>query len=279
MSGLRSGATYGPGPALVDPSIIADGGGHSWALHVCAHPGNLRDMATPMRAAINVVDMAQADGDSVALPPATGGQLTYIENRTPHAVTVWAASGTQDTIFSAGASQSSTSYTLPSNSMTMLVSTPGQWAIPPSNWSGGLGVTDGSNAGAGQIGEYLTAQCLSTAAVPLTTGVDSVVTTLQLSAGDWDAWGSSGFSVTNNNQTFLSGWLNPAGSSRPSIDQMGGNYTAPLMSNQVSTVISPLAAMRISTSSPSTVTLGATATFAGGGTVAAWGKIMARRRR
>lgn len=323
MSGLRGGSTYSPGPSLQDMSIIADGGGHSWALHVCAHPGNSADTATPMRACLNVVDHAAHAGDAVALPPAIGGQLSYVMNRTANDISVWPAAGTTDAIYGGSGTFTLTPLMLPAGSTAMFVSLPGQWAItstpppPPdvdtqvpeaptdglayvrsmlawvnadaryyasSNPSSYInighartGVSDGSDATAGQIGEYRTAQRLSTAALPLTTGTDAVVTSLALAAGDWDVWGSIGFTLTNNNQTFVSGWLNPAGSTRPSIDQMGGNFTVPVMSNQNSQVVSPMAALRVSSAAAVTVTLGATATFAGGGTCAAFGKIMARR--
>lgn len=127
MSGTRGGTYYSAGPALQDMSIIGDGGGHSWAIHVAAYPGNNQDTATPMRAAINVVDTAARNGDSVSLPPATGGQLCYVENRTGLAISVWSAPGTQDTIYS-GASDAPMA-TLANEAMVMFVSTPGQWAL------------------------------------------------------------------------------------------------------------------------------------------------------
>lgn len=53
-----------------------------------------------------------------------------------------------------------------------------------------LGVTDGSDAAAGQIGEYLSATGSSGS---LTTGVAVDLATLTLSAGDWDVTGSATF--------------------------------------------------------------------------------------
>lgn len=55
--------------------------------------------------------------------------------------------------------------------------------------SQGRGATDGSDAAAGFIGEYLTA----TGTVSLSSGAATTVVTLPLPAGDFDVWGSVKF--------------------------------------------------------------------------------------
>lgn len=137
------------------------------------------------------------------------------------------------------------------------------------------GVSDGSNAPIGAVGEYLGVQTLSTAAITLTSGTDTAITTLSLTAGDWDVWGSIGYTMTNNNNTQLKAWINPTGATTaPSIDQMGGNLVTPV-ANNIPQLIQPLTPMRVSIAAPGSVRLGTNVTFTG--TIAAWGKLMARR--
>lgn len=137
------------------------------------------------------------------------------------------------------------------------------------------GTTTNDNAAAGQVGEYVGVQRLSTAGVTLVTGVDAPLTSFVLTPGDWDVWGSVGFTLTSNNGTTLGAWINPAGVISPSIDQMGGNAYEPIGNNSARAVV-PITPMRVSIAASTTVTLGCNATF-GGGTHVAWGKLMARR--
>jgi hypothetical protein len=138
------------------------------------------------------------------------------------------------------------------------------------------GTTTNDNPAAGQIGEFLSVQRLSTNALALTTNADAVLTTLSLTQGDWDVWGSVGFTLTNNNTTILRAWLNAGGTTAPSIDQLGGNMVLPV-GNNITQVSLPLPPMRVSIAATTGVALGVTVVFTG--TITGWGKIMARRRR
>ncbi len=55
------------------------------------------------------------------------------------------------------------------------------------------GTNTNDNAAAGYVGEYMTAQRLGASALALTTGTAATITTLSLTAGDWDVWGKVGF--------------------------------------------------------------------------------------
>ena len=70
----------------------------------------------------------------------------------------------------------------------------------------GQGVTDGSNAAAGHIGEYLSAS----GSLGLTNAATNDVVTLTLPAGDWDVTGSVTISPTAINVTYAQAWLSPA---------------------------------------------------------------------
>jgi hypothetical protein len=61
-----------------------------------------------------------------------------------------------------------------------------------------MGVTDGSNAAAGQIGEFLSS---TGPAVSIGSGANTTLTSIALTAGDWDVWGTvqmvAGVSASN----------------------------------------------------------------------------------
>jgi len=140
------------------------------------------------------------------------------------------------------------------------------------------GITDGSEAAPGQIGEYQSAQCLSTAAIALTSNTDTIIVPLPLTAGDWDLTASIGFTSGNNNSATLRAWINTTGGSiAPPVDQIGGNVITPV-ANNTAMVIMPLVPTRVNLTGPSTIRLGATVTMSGGA-ISGWGKLMARRRR
>jgi len=143
MSGatVASGSHYSAGVGLQDMSPLVDGGGHSWGVHLCAHPGSNPDTATPMRACLNFVDDVRNPGDSVSLPPATGGQILYVLNRTDNGCSVYTAPNTTDTIYSASATSAFAVMTLPGRTGALYMSVPGEWSVSSSSpESGGGGV-------------------------------------------------------------------------------------------------------------------------------------------
>lgn len=93
-----SSSVYGTGPGLFDPTIAASGGGRLFAGTVTATAGGTRAAAYKLRAAINRITTCATAADSVALPPATGGQVIYVQNSGAAACQVFADPGTADTI-------------------------------------------------------------------------------------------------------------------------------------------------------------------------------------
>jgi hypothetical protein len=88
--------------------------------------------------------------------------------------------------------------------------------------SGGVGVIDGSNAAAGNVGEYLTA---TGGTVSGSSGVTIDLITLALTAGDWDVWGSmiaAGSGSSTFAQVTLSTVANTAGSFGTQFGITGG---------------------------------------------------------
>jgi len=95
---------YPSGPALIDMSLIAGGGGHSATTNITARAGGGQATATPLTAGINRIAVCATAGDSVALPRSVGGQIISVYNGGAAAMQVFAAVGTSDTINSVAGS-------------------------------------------------------------------------------------------------------------------------------------------------------------------------------
>jgi hypothetical protein len=155
-----------------------------------------------------------------------------------------------------------------------------QWVIA-NNFNGGLylplnGVTNGSDAAAGQIGEVISS--VITAPVTLTTGAPANVTSVSLTAGDWDVQGEIWIAFGAGGGNAVQGAINNASAIIPSTITLGtsrGAITGPSFSAS-STAILPPGACRVSLSAMTTYYLVAMAGFPSG-TTTAMGKIWARR--
>ena len=89
---------YSSGPQMFDPTLAASGGGQSFANNLTATAGGTRAAALPLRAAQNRITTCATAADSVALPPAVGGQEVTVINSGAASAQVFAAVGTSDTI-------------------------------------------------------------------------------------------------------------------------------------------------------------------------------------
>lgn len=134
-----------------------------------------------------------------------------------------------------------------------------------------MGVTDGSNAAAGIIGEYMAATSASTA---LTTATTATLTSLSLTAGDWDVEGSVYFSANAGTvPTILAAGVSTTAATLPAPPLYALlQCTMPSGAFNAQTV--PM--QRISITVPTTVYLAAQATFTVS-TLTAIGNVRARR--
>lgn len=135
------------------------------------------------------------------------------------------------------------------------------------------GVTDGSDAAAGQIGEYLAASGSHT----LATGVALDVTSLTLSPGDWDVDGSSAFSPSLETMQAVQTWLATAAAtpSDPGRTAVWGQDTAGVGTMGFTALLA--GPLRYSVTAATTVHLGCMADFPSGTTVTGTSWIRARR--
>lgn len=138
-----------------------------------------------------------------------------------------------------------------------------------------LGVVDGSNAAAGHIGEYISATVSTSTA--LTSNVNTNLTTISLTAGDWDVYGQAYFQASSGaGADDLRVWINTVSATQPT-GYAGGLAIESTSSGGLvnSLVTSPL---RLNITAATTVYLGVNANY-GSGTMNVQGLIRARRMR
>lgn len=145
------------------------------------------------------------------------------------------------------------------------------------NPSGGVvGVTGASNAAAGQVGEYISSTILQGSAVAIADTTQVNITSISLTAGDWDVWGNVVLLQTGGtNMMTIRGWVSTVSASLPASPNAGG--MAQLVGTFSPNVqILPVGMMRLSLASTTTVYLTGEIDL-NGGTGSGWGFIGARR--
>lgn len=104
---------------------------------------------------------------------------------------------------------------IPSWSTTL----PSGLTIPIPNISG---VTNGSSASAGYVGEFLSSVISYASAVTLGSNIASNVTTLSLSAGDWDVWGNVTLRTGGTSPSGIIAWVSTASATFPDPSLING---------------------------------------------------------
>lgn len=142
------------------------------------------------------------------------------------------------------------------------------------------GTATNDNAAAGEIGELISATVLIGAAVALTTNVDANVTSIPLTAGDWDVTVDAYFTGTGTTTiSFVAGSASLVSATRDTtpgrLAQLSYNAGTTIFTGGgvVSCVAGPT---RFSLSAPTTIFFTGTAAF-GASTCSAFGIIRARR--
>lgn len=140
-------------------------------------------------------------------------------------------------------------------------------------------VASGTNdsASAGDLGEYQEAEVLAGSAVSLTTATPANITSLALTAGDWDVWGEAAFTLNAaTTVSAVNGWIYTTSATLPTAPNKGAIATLTAVLTTGATQCLPVGARRISLSATTTVYLSAQAAFAVN-TMAAYGMLCARR--
>ena len=88
---------YNLGTGMHDMTGIINGNGFT-ANSLTAHAGGTQALATQLNAAINLIAVCATAGDSVILPPATGGQFLTVINGGAASAQIFTALGLAGTI-------------------------------------------------------------------------------------------------------------------------------------------------------------------------------------
>lgn len=138
------------------------------------------------------------------------------------------------------------------------------------------GTTTNDNAAAGNLGEFLTAALAVGSAVALATTVAANVTSLALTAGDWDVTGVVDYVLTGATVTHLKSGASLVTATFGAQDTFQDDVPGLVTVTDTTGEVIPL--IRVSAAGAVTVFLLAAATFSAG-TVSAYGSIRARRMR
>jgi hypothetical protein len=141
-----------------------------------------------------------------------------------------------------------------------------------------VGVTDGSTAAAGKVGEVIESKVAYAAGVALTTGVATNVTSIVLTAGDWEISGQISFggtSITVASGTYSWGGVSTTSATFPADGTESGAGVPPMTATSSYWGIC-YAPKRVTVSASTTCYLVAFTQFTAG-TVKAYGFIHARR--
>jgi hypothetical protein len=147
------------------------------------------------------------------------------------------------------------------------------------------GVTDGSNAPAGMVGEYMSKTILAANAVAATTGVVVNVTSLSLSAGDWDVQGQIWIAPTGTraatNVTGLAVWVSSTSATFPTVPAGSLQSFFGINIALVAAHLPVLASgkVRFSLAAPALIYLSGLVDYTGTGPIGLYGYIDARRAR
>lgn len=141
-----------------------------------------------------------------------------------------------------------------------------------------VGTTTNNNAAAGSVGQFVSANVALGSAIGLTTATPTDITSISLTAGDWDVSGSvdmtpGGSAITGQ----LIGWISTTSATLPALPNNGGETRLDNINNSPSAIFGiPVGPMRVSIATTTTVYLSCYNSFSGG-TMGAYGFIQARR--
>jgi len=172
--------------------------------------------------------------------------------------------------------------TIPDATGSMLMSTVAINSVPSitfSSTSGVIGTTTNDFAAAGSVGEIIQSVIASGSYVSLTTATATNLTSISLTAGDWDVWGNVSFipaAITNVVQA--RSWISTTSATLPDASLYNGieNVAGGIVPGDNFGVIPPTLPIKLA--STTTVYLSAISTFSVS-TAAVCGGIYARRRR
>jgi len=131
------------------------------------------------------------------------------------------------------------------------------------------GTTTNDNAAAGFIGEYISSDLTKASGVSLAGGAEHDITSVSLTAGDWDCRGAVAVFNPNKSISSLAGWISAVSATMPTALENGGMMNYMQLDNVTVTpnkdFVLPISSGRISLASTTTIYLSVKWNGGGGG--------------
>jgi len=143
-----------------------------------------------------------------------------------------------------------------------------------------VGTTTNNNAGTGYVGEFVESNIPVASSVGITTNTDSNITSISLTAGDWEIFGNVGVSAGNASTSlnYFYGWVSATSATQPNLSRLASQIYPPLTGFNAITPCLTTPSIRVSLASTTTIYLSVKAVFTVS-TCSAFGTIIARRMR
>lgn len=137
------------------------------------------------------------------------------------------------------------------------------------------GVTNGTDATGGDVGEYVTSNIPGASSILLGNGAFTDITSISLTAGDWDVFGNIYFASSSLTNPQFRAWTSATSATQPDASRIAQiNYNDITNTNTEAGLVCPY--LRVSTTSTIPVYLSAFCLTSGGQSIAS-GSIFARR--
>jgi hypothetical protein len=130
-------------------------------------------------------------------------------------------------------------------------------ALTPAQPAGIVGTTAANNAAAGSVGEFVSANAAG-GSVPLTTAVAANITSISLTAGDWDVDGNSNFAFSAASAVTVIAAISATSATLPP-----GVFQGSLQGSTLTNATLPTGTTRFSLAATTTIFLVGFASFAG----------------
>ena len=209
-----------------------------------------------------------------ATTPSTGAFTTISSSGLATLSSLSTASGTIT-----GGSINSTSIGSSTPSSVAATTISATSGITPSQTAGIVGTTTNNNANTGSVGEFISSNIPVGSAIALTSTVAANITSISLTAGDWDVWGNIVWAAAGTTTTQITqGSISTTSATLATPPNGGAFWLNDAAITAGGSTCAPIGMTRISVASTTTVYLVVYAAFSVS-TMTAYGFIGARRRR
>lgn len=285
--GTMTGVT--PGGGLVSNTVaacsqvaISTSGTLSSAHCISAQTGTSLTITDSMRGQIITATNAAAQAYSIAQAGAASafqsGWYLEIENNSTNAAGVITVTPATSQICAQGVC--ATTYKIQPGQFARLTSDGANYQITSNPYSGQVpGTVTNDNANAGNLGEFISSQLPIASALSLSTGSVLTITSMPLSAGDWDVWGMVGFNgAASTTVGVVTGSISLVNNVHDTTQVPVNTYYNNVAVFAQAALRLPVGTSRISVATSTTVFLVESLTF-GTSTAVGFGNLNARRMR